>query len=853
MIRKLTLTFMSLLLTLSMVLPQGLQTVRAQQSEDVPDISVHSVEMNRESSSPEDENAYAYINVDIDKTRFIHHNARPQAEDALPTSYSLVSEGYVTSVKNQNPYGTCWTFSTMASAESGILKKYGQTKDLAELQMAYFNYNSYQKADPLNLITNDGTKGSSPDGVLNIGGNAYFSTFALASGIGFCDETDYPYGTSVTSKPCYKASYLLREARWLYLQETDAVKRALMEHGALAVSYYHSDSYVNYTSSGDCAYYQNSYDGDYSNHAVTLVGWDDNYSRTNFKSSKRPTKNGAWLIKNSWGTSWGNKGYFWISYEDTSIQGSEAVFYGVDLEDNYTLETANLYQYDGSGMAGWENYGKTVYASNIYQTINDGEVLREVGFFVDQTGLDYTISIYNNVSSTPTSGTLATTQSGRLEDAGYYLLKLDNPVRLTKGAKYSVVIKLTSSSEDVNLFLDWDYSYNWSDGSSVKFYNNVTNDLSFYSTNGTSWTSLTSEGYTARIKAITTEVETCQVSFVNYDGTVLQSGTVPVGDTPVYEGETPSRPDDEQYTYTFKGWTPEIGPVETDTVYTATYDKHEYTDIAITSLKNEGTDGGINVSFLKVSGAERYQVDVSEDGESWLTLTDSVADNSYSDIAAVIMGKTYTYRVRAYANGQWGDFSETASLLRNPFRDVQEGTDHFTHVAWAYNNGIVNGLSSDHTRFGLTGKCTRTQFCIMLWKMAGRPDTTGMECPFEDIDDVTENNKRGIIWCYNQGIVNGTSATTFNPSGDITRAQLAIMVYKLAGMPSVSGQSCPYVDLAGLTANNKKAIIWCYNNGLINSLTDTYFFPKVKGTRALLAEMLYGAEQVLHIFENAQN
>ena len=134
--------------------------------------------------------------------------------------------------------------------------------------------------------------------------------------------------------------------------------------------------------------------------------------------------------------------------------------------------------------------------------------------------------------------------------------------------------------------------------------------------------------------------------------------------------------------------------------------------------------------------------------------------------------------------------SEYQYVVRNPFTDIYYMTDRFRYTALAYNNGIVGGTSK--TTYSPEKSCTRAQFCIMLWKMYGKPN-------------VTVPNK------------------------------------------------LPFSDIADQTINTKKAIIWCYNNGLINSLTDTYFFPKVKGTRSLLAEMLYGAEQVLHIFENAQN
>jgi hypothetical protein len=233
-------------------------------------------------------------------------------------------------------------------------------------------------------------------------------------------------------------------------------------------------------------------------------------------------------------------------------------------------------------------------------------------------------------------------------------------------------------------------------------------------------------------------------------------------------------------------------------------------------------------------GADAYEVHRKNYGGQ------QVLDTTYTDPVGRTMGETYTYVVKAMFNGEYIAISDELTVMYNPFIDVPNYSFSFTHVAWAYNHRIVNGLSNADNLFGLTNRCSRVQFCYMLWNMNGKPSTIGMSCPFTDIDGVSANNKKAIIWCYNQKIVNGTSATTFAPKGDITRAQLAIMIWKMAGQPSVEGMSCPYTDLGSLSANNQKAVIWCYNNHLIDSITGTKFSPKTKGTRALLVEMLYG-------------
>ncbi|MBQ6560035.1 MAG: cell wall-binding repeat-containing protein [Erysipelotrichaceae bacterium] len=449
----------------------------------------------------------------LNKELLKHHRDADSIEETIPSSFSLKNEGYVTSVKNQDPYGTCWAFAALSSAESGVLKKYGRTLNLAELQLAYYTWNSYQEADPMNLITKDGNKMTPKADSLDAGGWDLTAVFSLASGVGMSDESTYPYSSAKTylkgngTKPCYSTKYRLKSARWLSMTETDLIKSYLMNYGAMAVSYCHIDYGCFNETTG--AYYQNRYSSNYSNHAVTLVGWDDNYSRTNFNSNNRPSGNGAWLIKNSWGTSWGNSGYFWISYYDKSIQDALAVFYEAEVDDTFDANSYHLYQYDGSSQDySFLTYTSKGYVANIYTTLNDREQLKEVGFFVDGTGLNYTISVYKNVGSRPTSGTLACTQSGYLNDGGYYLIPLDDEVILTKGEKYSVVVKLSSSNgEEFYILTDKSETYEYDDGSVYRFYNDVSNDISYSSSNGTSWSSLTTSGETARIKAVTVDVE----------------------------------------------------------------------------------------------------------------------------------------------------------------------------------------------------------------------------------------------------------------------------------------------------------------------------------------------------------
>ena len=192
-------------------------------------------------------------------------------QDALPSKYDLRTCGCLTPVKNQNPYGTCWAYATLGSVEMGINHEEGIEYDFSENNMA--NLHGW-------------------DWGFNDGGNATISSAYLLRWSGPVLESIDPYpnpGGSVENEPARH----VQRVRWVpgrtYYLDLDGIKKALMECGALHVSYYHANkggsspalSYYNYSTS---SYYK--YDGAgnrRTNHAVVLVGWDDDYPKGNFK------------------------------------------------------------------------------------------------------------------------------------------------------------------------------------------------------------------------------------------------------------------------------------------------------------------------------------------------------------------------------------------------------------------------------------------------------------------------------------------------------------------------------------------------------------------------------------------
>lgn len=444
----------------------------------------------------------------------------PGADRGVHTS-SYISP-YITSIKNQNPYGTCWAHAAMASAEADLWKKglADSTIDLSEWQLAYFFYHTVE--DPLG-----GTAGDSVtvvgDTYLNRGGNQQLATYRLATWQGVTREADAPYSTvyndstkTLDDALAYgKDAYHLENAYWVSMKDRDIVKQLIMEYGACAASYCHDKKYYNSTDQ----WYRSEPLAEYNptetntNHAITIVGWDDNYSKDNFGTYK-PSSNGAWLCKNSWGSNWSKDGLFYISYEDVPNLNGNAYFYDYGTGDNYDYN----YQYDGGVYNGWYPYYAS-NAANVY-TANSAETLKAVGFYTEDVQYTCTIKIYKNCTGNPVSGTLVSTQTATEPYAGFHTVVLDTPVDLNAGDTYSVVVSQTTVNGSSLVLVDKSFSWTW-----LASVSSTKTGQSFISSSGSSWTDVSASGYNCRIKAYTDKRDTTTPADVKVSRITLSAST----------------------------------------------------------------------------------------------------------------------------------------------------------------------------------------------------------------------------------------------------------------------------------------------------------------------------------------
>ncbi len=271
------------------------------------------------------------------------------------------------------------------------------------------------------------------------GGNRSMSAAYLTRWSGPVNGSDDPYNQNSCASPTgltvqghvQDIIYLPNRANSL---DNTSIKQAVMQYGAVYTTYYHSDSYLNSTTS---SYYYNG--GGNANHAVCIVGWDDNHAASNFVTA--PPGNGAFLIRNSWGFSWGIAGYFWISYYDALLATTEnAVF-----EAESTTDYNGIYQYDPLGWDTSSGYSvPTAWFANVFTATAKSSVVA-AGWYDASPGSTYEVDVYVNPTSTPISSSApASVTTGTITDAGYHTVPLATAVPITPGQVFSVVVKLTT-------------------------------------------------------------------------------------------------------------------------------------------------------------------------------------------------------------------------------------------------------------------------------------------------------------------------------------------------------------------------------------------------------------------------
>lgn len=334
----------------------------------------------------------------------------------LPSRFDLRDFGWVSSVKNQGAIGACWTFGTCGSLESALLKAADTEYDFSEnnVQNSMIKYSIYGHT------------------IENEGGTEFMGAGYLLSWLGMFPSRYDSYDELGKISPLISTNEDIHVQDMIFvhprMNSTDnkQLKDALIKYGGLWVGYNAQQQAPYYNSKTAAQYYNGTEE---ANHAVLLVGWDDSYSKDNFMIT--PPGDGAFILKNSWGTDFGDEGYLYISYYDTQfVRGYPAI--GVIV--NNTVSYNKNYQIDITGMDKYENFNLSqIYYANEFEALGN-DLIAAVGTYFSSSGEKYEISIYVN-------DILKHTQNGTSAFGGFSTVKLNNYIPVNKGDIFRAVIK----------------------------------------------------------------------------------------------------------------------------------------------------------------------------------------------------------------------------------------------------------------------------------------------------------------------------------------------------------------------------------------------------------------------------
>lgn len=351
---------------------------------------------------------------------------------SLPSYYNAYERGFLPPVRDQNPYGTCWAHASIGCIEADLIHDgvAGTDIDLSELHLIFFGNHEY--ADEKNCNIGDTVEVTVSD-YYDLGGYPELSVNRFANLVGPAREAAVPYRMITSYSPDLRAgrndgcSIQLSGAYYLSIGDLDAIKYNIMAHGGVDAAYFASNNYYSAT--------KNSYycpRTEFANHEIMLVGWDDTFPRTDFKSGT-PDADGAWLVRNSWGGSgYGYDSYFWISYYDWSLNRTVTVLDAVP--DQYD----HCYAYNGSPVLSGYRSQSTRIETEQHYSITGGETICAVGVETKTAELDLSLSLRCAGSTV--------SQSYHTTYPGYYLIPLDETLPVLADA--DAVLTITYSGKN---------------------------------------------------------------------------------------------------------------------------------------------------------------------------------------------------------------------------------------------------------------------------------------------------------------------------------------------------------------------------------------------------------------------
>lgn len=625
--------------------------------------------------------------VTIDEAESELSRNRAQYTDAV---YDMRKQSYANAikVKNQKETGMCWAFGVTTAAEINRAKQLADNGEsvteieFSPLHLAYFLY--HRQNDPLGKTGMD--KNIIDGDYKQAGGNSILALQGLANWTGLVLETKLPFKdrnkSSFDRNLAYNNDYVIESAEFITDSKSSvsqvAVKRAILEYGSVVADMYYDNKYYN----ADTAAYMTTVSASQGNHIITIVGWDDNYSRENFR--KMPQTDGAWIVQNSYGSGWGDEGFMYISYEDTSLASPMVLKLVPANEYDYN------YQYDGNSCPGRVPLSRNYKVANVFTVPAASEVqyLKSVGFTtgnVDKTS--YKVDIYTGLSSTskPTSGVKMTSFDVTTDNEGYFTFDTPKLIKLTPGQSYSIVITM---NRDTNFGVEFEEDFGW-----IGFEAGHAKKRS-YIYDGT-WSDLYYEDVCARIKGLTVENKPIDIakatvavnSEYDYTGAAIKPKV-----NIKYNGRTLI--EDGDYTISYgeniypgKGSLTITGIGDFKNTITKTF---EIAPVSGLDVASYGTKS-LKLEWDCTDNVDGYKIYRYKDGSYKCVKTVKDYKTTSTTISGLTPGQGYSFKICSYVDEHEGGLSEKMRAPVKPnkgnMKKLKTGSSHYVTAYWYQRTG----------------------------------------------------------------------------------------------------------------------------------------------------------------------
>jgi C1A family cysteine protease len=386
---------------------------------------------------------------------YMHHlHATPERLMAMPqapVAWDWRTSGDVTPVKDQNPYGTCWAFASIGCLESALHIQQGLTRNYSEYNVVSCADNRFYDLYGYNC---------------DVGGNAFIAANYLSLLGAINESMDVYPGSCPWMTGCYDATPFLqvntREFRAITGDppvtslDEEAIKNAVMTYGPVITSMYSSWSEFHNYDTDTCLTYPGTESPD---HSVLIVGWNDTLCGGE----------GAWIVKNSWGTSWGDAGYFYIKYGQANI-GS---YSGVISRYRFHDDREKIYYLDEYGYNYYAGWADDTDWGMIEYTPDWSGFLRAVDIWTTSEPCNYRIIVYDDFTGGSLQNPLGGPYDGSLQEAGFYSIDLPESIDVVYNDPVFIAVRFNTPG--------------WNGCLPHDHYGTMETDRSWGSNNGTAW------------------------------------------------------------------------------------------------------------------------------------------------------------------------------------------------------------------------------------------------------------------------------------------------------------------------------------------------------------------------------